>query len=149
MKHFSGFFEALSIIYNSIFWLIQSQNHIKLDTGRCRMTWGIDQDLVRPLKLLRSKVIGKKRFRYIPLVWFLQILGKKLIGLVEGWKISYPMYFGTRNNLQFTEFKNSSAFSRFLHFSFSHKTKKWVIFRVLRGLFGFLFFHFLAYPGPK
>ena len=59
------------------------------------------------------------------------------------------MYYGTRNILEFTEFKNSPGFSRFLHFQFSHKTKKWVIFRVFRGLFGFLFFHFLAYPGSK
>ena len=115
-ESFFAFFEALSDFYFSIFWLIQGQNSIKLDTRRCKMTWGIDQDLVRPLKWLRSKVIGKKRFWYIPTVWFLQILGKKLIGLVEGWNISYPMYFGTRNILEFTEFKNSPGFSRFLHF---------------------------------
>ena len=115
-ESFFAFFEALSIFDNRYFWLIQGRNSIKLDTGRWEMTWGIDQDLVRPLKWLRSKVIGKKRFWYIPTVWFLQILGKKFIGLAEGWNISHPMYFGTMNNLEFTELKNSSPFSRYLHF---------------------------------
>ena len=64
-ESFFAFFEALSGFYFSIFWLIQGQNSIKLDTRRCKMTWGIDQDLVRPLKLRRSKVMGKKRFWHI------------------------------------------------------------------------------------
>ena len=45
------------------------------------MTWGIDQDLVRPLKLLRSKVMGEKRFSIWPSYEFFVFLKKKLIEL--------------------------------------------------------------------
>ena len=115
-ESFFAFFEALSIFDNRFFWLIQGQNSIKLYTGRCKLTWGIDQDLVRPLKLLRSKVMGKKRFSIWLSYEFFIFLEKKLIGLGEGRNISYPTYFGTRNILEFTESRNSPAFSRFLHF---------------------------------
>ena len=97
----------------------------------CRMLKYILGDVKRPVESIKTasntqnclpeKLWAKIQFELCNTGFFCKIPGKKFIELLQQRNISYPMYFVTRNVLEFTELKNSSSFLSYQHFSFSAK----------------------------